>query len=90
MLFLFINKKIKRGILYAVDCVEHNRDLVCPFKKKGKKEKRLVKELRRKCPDALSKSETIQFAGPLATDGGELLIKRSITPRETNYSKCLT
>lgn len=35
------------------------------------------------------KLETIQFAGPLATGGGELLIKCSITPPETNYFKCL-
>lgn len=37
---------------------------------------------------SVSKPGTIQFAGPMATGGGELLIKRSITPAETNYSKC--
>lgn len=42
-------------------------------------------------PDVVSKLGTIQFAGPMATGGGgELLIKRSITPAETNYSKCPT
>lgn len=49
------------------------------------------REKKKKCPGALClKPGTIQFAGPLATVGGELLIKRSITPQETNYSKCLT
>ncbi|EFA10146.1 hypothetical protein TcasGA2_TC012333 [Tribolium castaneum] len=45
---------------------------------------------RRSCVGSkvVSKLGTIQFAGPLATVGGELLIKRSITHPETNYSKC--